>query len=137
MAIINGCQCEECRKLPDGIGHWSDCAVHGEETEPKQPCNCTKCEEGTAKSLKKEYRYLCTNCGRSFSNLLKLKFCRCGGKLTTDITNIKLHIDEYKKNPDKAIEQLESCGYKCEGGVLEMNIAWIAIKELLRSIPKE
>lgn len=45
MALINSCQCEECRKLPSGIGHWSDCAVHQEPCEPNEPCNCTLCIE--------------------------------------------------------------------------------------------
>lgn len=28
------------------------------------------------------------------------------------------------------VEQLESCGYECEGGPLELNTAFIALKEL-------
>jgi len=40
-------------------------------------------------------------------------------------------INEYKDNPKKAIEQLEFCGYECEGGVMVNNVAFIALKELL------
>jgi hypothetical protein len=43
MALINGCQCKECRKLPDGVGHWSDCAVHNEPADPNGECNCSLC----------------------------------------------------------------------------------------------
>ena len=40
-------------------------------------------------------------------------------------------IDEYKSNPTKAIEQLEFCGYECQGGVMVNNVAFIALKELV------
>jgi len=40
-------------------------------------------------------------------------------------------INEYKSNPKMAIEQLEFCGYECEGGVLINNVAFIALKELI------
>jgi len=36
----DSCHCEECRVLPLGIGHWSDCAVHQEPCEPNGECNC-------------------------------------------------------------------------------------------------
>lgn len=39
--LKEGCQCEECRKLPPGIGHWSDCSVHSEPADPNGPCDCT------------------------------------------------------------------------------------------------
>jgi len=40
-------------------------------------------------------------------------------------------IDEFKTDPRKAIEQLEFCGYECEGGTLINNVAFIALKELI------
>ena len=40
-------------------------------------------------------------------------------------------IEKYKADPQKAIEQIEWCGYECEGGTIEKNLAWEAIKELL------
>ena len=40
-------------------------------------------------------------------------------------------IARYKADPQKAIEQIEWCGYECEGGILEKNLAWDEIKELL------
>lgn len=40
-------------------------------------------------------------------------------------------INEYKSDPKKAIEQLEFCGYECEGGVMVNNVAFIALKELM------
>jgi len=40
-------------------------------------------------------------------------------------------IDEYKKNPKKCIDQLESCNFECVGGSLELNVAWIALKEII------
>jgi len=41
---INRCQCKECRKLPDGVGHWSDCAVHNTPADPNGECNCDLCK---------------------------------------------------------------------------------------------
>lgn len=38
--IYRGCECEECKGLPLGLGHTSDCAVHSEPAEPKGECNC-------------------------------------------------------------------------------------------------
>jgi len=46
------------------------------------------------------------------------------------MTISRIKIDEYKSNPKSAIEQLEFCGYECEGGVLVNNVAFIALKEL-------
>lgn len=43
----------------------------------------------------------------------------------------RIKIDEYKANPKMAIEQLEFCGYECEGGILINNVAFIALKELV------
>jgi len=40
-------------------------------------------------------------------------------------------LNYYKQNPDKAIEQLEFCNYECQGGLLENNIAFIALKSLV------
>jgi hypothetical protein len=40
-------------------------------------------------------------------------------------------INEYKNNPQKAIKQLEFCGYECQGGILVNNVAFIALKELV------
>ena len=40
-------------------------------------------------------------------------------------------IDEYKKDPIKALEQLEICEFECDGGPLKTNVAYQAIKELL------
>jgi hypothetical protein len=40
MSIYYGCECEECKKLPLGLGHTSDCAVHSEPAYPKGECNC-------------------------------------------------------------------------------------------------
>jgi len=40
-------------------------------------------------------------------------------------------INEFKNNPAKAIEQLEFCGYECQGGVMVNNVAFIALKELI------
>jgi hypothetical protein len=39
--LKNGCKCQECRKLPDGIGHWCDCSVHNEPADPNGECDCT------------------------------------------------------------------------------------------------
>lgn len=36
---------------------------------------------------------------------------------------------EYKKIQE-IVEQLEGCNYECEGGPLNMNIAFIKLKEL-------
>jgi len=38
--VYRGCECEECRILPLGLGHTSDCEVHNEPAEPKGECNC-------------------------------------------------------------------------------------------------
>ncbi len=38
--IYHGCECEECKELPLGLGHTSDCVVHSEPAEPKGECNC-------------------------------------------------------------------------------------------------
>ena len=43
----------------------------------------------------------------------------------------RIKINEYKADPAKAIEQLESCEYECQGGVLVNNVAFIALKELV------
>jgi len=40
-------------------------------------------------------------------------------------------IDEYKANPSKAIEQLEFCGYECEGGILVNNVAKDSFRVIL------
>jgi len=40
-------------------------------------------------------------------------------------------INKFKNNPTKAIEQLEFCGYECQGGVMVNNVAFIALKELI------
>jgi len=40
-------------------------------------------------------------------------------------------INKYKKNPKECIKQIESCNFECEGGILELNVAWIALKELV------
>ena len=40
--------------------------------------------------------------------------------------------NEYKGNPLKAIDQLEWCNYENEAGCLMNNIAWIALKELIK-----
>jgi hypothetical protein len=29
--------------LPDGVGHWSDCAVHNTPADPNGECNCDLC----------------------------------------------------------------------------------------------
>jgi len=42
----------------------------------------------------------------------------------------RIKIEEFKSNPKKAFEQLEFCGYECEGGVLVNNVAFLALKEL-------
>ena len=38
--VYRGCECEECKRLPLGLGHTSDCALHSEPAEPKGECNC-------------------------------------------------------------------------------------------------
>lgn len=43
-------------------------------------------------------------------------------------------IEYYKKNPGAIIEQLESCGFECEGGLLVNNVAFKALKELLAEL---
>ena len=40
-------------------------------------------------------------------------------------------IASYKADPQKAIEQIEWGEYECEGGTIETDLAWVAIKELL------
>jgi hypothetical protein len=45
-------------------------------------------------------------------------------------------IDEYKKNPKKCIEQIEFCNYENEVGILRLNVAWIALKEILQEVEK-
>lgn len=52
MAIKEGCQCDECIKLPDGIGHWSDCAVHNEPALPNGECDCDKCFDVITRDIK-------------------------------------------------------------------------------------
>jgi len=54
----------------------------------------------------------------------------CKGGENMELTSRKM-INEYKENPKKAIEQLEFCGYECEGGVMANNVAFIALKELV------
>jgi len=39
--------------------------------------------------------------------------------------------EEFKNNPSEVFKQLENCKYKCEGGALEHNTTYIALKELL------
>lgn len=48
-------------------------------------------------------------------------------------TTARIKVDEYKKDPRKCIEQIESCEYDNEDGMLKNNVAWQAIKELLNS----
>lgn len=45
MKLQDGCQCEECLKLPDGVVHMSDCATHSEPAYPKGECDCGATEE--------------------------------------------------------------------------------------------
>jgi len=52
-----------------------------------------------------------------------------GGESIMNTSRIK--INEFKNNPKKAIEQLEFCGYECEGGILVNNVAFITLKELI------
>jgi len=47
------------------------------------------------------------------------------------MTTSRIKIDEFKNNPAKAIEQLEFCGYECQGGIMINNVAFIALKELI------
>jgi len=47
----------------------------------------------------------------------------------------KRQVDDYKKKGLKAIvEQLEFCGYECEGGILINNVAFIALKEIAEEV---
>jgi hypothetical protein len=43
----------------------------------------------------------------------------------------KTMVEVYKRAPQKCIEQIEFCGYECQGGPLTNNVAWLAIKELI------
>ena len=47
------------------------------------------------------------------------------------IKTSRIKIEKFKSNPKSAIEQLEFCGYECEGGVMVNNVAFIALKELI------
>jgi hypothetical protein len=40
MSVNHSCECEDCKFLPDGLGHWSDCAVHNGPASPKEECDC-------------------------------------------------------------------------------------------------
>jgi hypothetical protein len=44
--------------------------------------------------------------------------------------NTRKMIDDYKKDLKAIVKQLEWCGYENEAGVLKMNLAFIALKEL-------
>ena len=46
----------------------------------------------------------------------------------------RYRIDSYKGDLLKIVRQLESCGYRCEGGSLILNIAFIALKEMATGV---
>ena len=48
----------------------------------------------------------------------------------------KNYIEDYKRNPKLIIAQLEGCEYVSIGGPLVNNLAFIAVKELIRGMEK-
>ena len=48
----------------------------------------------------------------------------------------KSYIEGYKRNPKLIIAQLEDCEYESIGGPLVNNLAFIAVKELIRAMEK-
>lgn len=114
----NECQCKECLKLPEGISHWSDCAVHNEPAEPNGKCTCgvligsedqgfkvakatVYYDSGTSEPGKSKQLVGCPFCGAkvwvykwSFSS--NGKRCACGALMTGRYTYKDLEKPTFK-----------------------------------------
>jgi hypothetical protein len=75
----------------------------------------------------------------------KLFFLAESKPIVAPKTQSEIEIDKYignargylnynvKESLQKIVTQLEKCGYECEGGVMKMNIAFLALKELAKT----